>query len=147
DFARENIGAGVARNSRHYGVLQDLRVGCMLRKNALVRRGVTPIVVERPATPVPTTARTPKSMTTAELAEAAGKERGPKLQLVIRELGQRKGDDALAALAVAAADYDTETRQLARDLLQKSLARLTAAELKAKLNDEKVEIRMAAVRV
>ena len=37
-FARDEIGAGVGR-SRHQNVLQDLRFRCMLRKNALARRG------------------------------------------------------------------------------------------------------------
>ena len=36
DFAHDNIAAGVER-SRHLNVLQDLRVMCMLRRNALAR--------------------------------------------------------------------------------------------------------------
>ena len=40
EFARENIGAGVTQ-SRHMGVIKDLRVSCMVRKNALAKSGET----------------------------------------------------------------------------------------------------------
>jgi hypothetical protein len=37
EFARENIGAGVDRSSRHLGVLRDLKLACTARKAALER--------------------------------------------------------------------------------------------------------------
>ncbi len=131
EFARENIGAGVTR-SRHMGVLQDLRVGCMLRKNALARKNAG--------------AKSPRSMSVAELTAAAGSERGPRLKQVLIELEQRRGDEVIAALGSAAASYEGETQDLARDLLVRNLKRQGAAVIKEKLKDDKAEVRAAAAR-
>ena len=88
DFAHDNIAAGVER-SQHMNVLQDLRVMCMLRRNALAR------LEERGPKP-------PRKMTTSELVDAAGGERGPRLKQVLTELAQRKGPDVLKGLVAAA---------------------------------------------
>ncbi len=138
EYARENIGAGVTQ-SRHMGVIQDLRVACMLRKGALAREAVA-----MRANPGPRSVRT---MTVTELAQMAGSERGAKQKQALRELGQRTDDQALAALGSAASSYDEEIQKLARDLLHRYLSRSSAAVLKEKLKDERPEVRAAAARV
>ena len=98
EFARDEIGAGVGR-TRHAGVLQNLRVRAMLRKNALAR--------QKPPAP-----RGPRSLSTGELVKAAGTVRGPRLKALLVELEKRPGKEALGGLAVAAASYDRETQKL-----------------------------------
>jgi hypothetical protein len=61
-------------------------------------------------------------------------------------LGERNDDRSLAELAQAASTSDGDTRQLARDLLNRSLSRRSAADLKEKLKSEEPEIRSAAAR-
>jgi hypothetical protein len=131
-FARDEIGAGVGR-TRHQNVLQDLRFRVMLRKNALARRG-------------PPGPRAPRVMSNAELAQAASTERGPRLKQVLNELATRKGKEVLDGLTVAATSYDSDTRKLGRDLLERHLAGQPAAFVKGRLADEQAAVRLAAVR-
>ena len=131
-FARENIGAGVTQ-SRHMVVLRDLRLTAMLRQNQ----------VRRLAAAGP---KLPRTMTTTELAEAAGSERGPRLKQVLTELEQRRGDEPINALGVAAASYEGDVRDLARDLVLSNLTRQGSAVVKAKLRDDRPEVRAAAAR-
>jgi hypothetical protein len=146
EFARDNIGAGVGK-SLHMRALQDLRVQCMLRKNALLRSGLAS------SAPVPTTvsgtagAKAPKSMTNAELLEGASTERGPRLKQILVELEQRKGPEVYQGLALGAADSDLEMRQYSRDLLDRHLGRQKPDDIKEKLKDEEPEVRKAAARV
>jgi hypothetical protein len=143
EFARENIGAGVGR-TRHSGLLQEMRVECMLRKGDLARRGVS----ERtPASLTTSTDKTPRSMTVGELVEAAGKDRGPRLKEVLNELGKRKGGEVTSALGTAAASYDTEIRTLARDLLESNLRRQGQEFARERLSDDRAEVRAMAARV
>ncbi len=137
DFARENIGAGV-KTRRHTVVLKDLKVTCQLRKAALQRRL---LALKRTGG-----AKPPRSMSVVELADAAGSERGPRLKLILAELGGRPGEKAVAALGAAAGAYEGDVRQAARDALAKNLARASAAGLKAKLADDRAEVRIAAAR-
>lgn len=137
EYARENIGAGVER-SRHMVVLKDLRVLCMFRKADVNRRGAAFVAAKE---------KTGGTLTVTQLAEAAGKERGAKLKEVLTELGKRRGHDALAALGTAAASYEGETRELARELLYKQLSGLSAAAVKEKLKDDKPEIRATAAKL
>src|SRR6266536_475494 len=76
-FARDEL-AGVGP-TRHAAVVQDLRVGIMLRRNALLRAGVAEL---KPANPLM------RQMSTADLVEAATKERGQRLKQVLLELAQ-----------------------------------------------------------
>jgi hypothetical protein len=131
-FARENIGAGVTE-SRHMGVLRDLRLLCATRSSLLARQGA--------AGPKP-----PRSMSTPDLAAAAGSERGPRLKQVLTELGQRQGDEVINALGAAAASYEGDVRDLARSLLASNLSRQTMSVLKAKLQDDRAEVRAAAAK-
>jgi hypothetical protein len=142
-FARENIGSGVG-DSRHGGLLRDLRVACTIRKNLLARQSIT-----TPMTPSTGTASSKplRSMSIGELAEAAGSERGARLKQVLAELEQRRGDEVLATLAGAATAYESDIQQLARDHLVSNLARQSTTAIKAKLKDDKAEIRAAAARV
>jgi hypothetical protein len=138
EFARENIGAGIT-HSRHLNVLQDVRLACTLRKNSLASRGRE--------VPLRGGDRPIRSMTVQELAEAAGIERGARLKAVLTELGRRSGEEALSALGAAATGYEGESRTLARELITKKLSALETAGLKAKLNDDKSEVRACAARV
>jgi len=133
EFARDNIGAGVGR-TRHAGVLQDLRVGVMLRKNSVARRPK--------AGP-----KSPRAMSVGELADAASSERGPRLKSLLTELANRRGKEVLPGLANAAGNYDKDIQKLGRDLLYAHLARQTPEVIKEKLGDELAEVRRAAVRV
>jgi hypothetical protein len=132
-FARDEIGAGVGR-TRHQSFLQDLRVNIMVRRNLVLRQAA--------AGPKP-----PRLMTTAQLVEAAGNERGPQLERILTELEQRRGKEVLAGLTVAAGSYEPKTQQFARDLLDRHLGRQTEAVVKEKLNDDLPEVRRAAIRV
>lgn len=139
DFARENIGAGVGR-SRHTPVLEDLRVACMLRKTALRR-------LPPPAAPMPDSERSLRTLTVNELSRMAGSERGDKLRAVLTELGTRKGDEALNALASAAGSYEKETQQLARTLLDRQLGKESVSRIKEKMSDDRGEMRLSAIRI
>jgi hypothetical protein len=133
EYARDTIGAGVGR-TRHAGVLQDLRFGITMHKNAVARRP--------PAGP-----KSPRLMTVVELADAGSTERGPRLKLILVELEKRRGKEVLPGLANAAGSYDKDIRILGRDLLERHLARQSEPVVKDKLRDELVEVRLAAVRV
>src|SRR5581483_3349023 len=111
---------------------------CQLRKAALQRRDL--------AAKAAGGGKSPRLMTVAELAAAAGSERGPRLKVVLAELGGRQGDKAVAALGSAAGAYEGDVRQAARDALAKNLARESAAALKRRLQDDRAEIRGAAAR-
>jgi hypothetical protein len=132
EFARDEIGAGVER-SRHKNVLQDLRVLCMLRRNALMR------LEEK------TGIKSPRKMATAELADAAG-DNGPRVKPMLLELAQRKGPDVMRGLATAAGSDDKEVRQLGRDLLDKHLERQGIEFIQKQLKDDRAQVRQSAAR-
>jgi hypothetical protein len=137
-FARENIGAGIKR-SRHLGTLQELRFFCTQRKNLVERQG---------AAAGTTTVKMPKSLTVAELTTAAGVERGEKLKSVLIELANRQGDEVIGSLgSVAGNKYEDDVQKLARDLLHRHIARQKESVIKAKLKDDRAEVRVAAARV
>ena len=133
DFAHDNIAAGVER-SRHMNVLQDLRVMCMLRRNALAR------LEER------TGVKPPRKMTTAELADAASRDRGSRLQQELMELGQRKGPEVLTGLIAAAGNSDKEGRQTALDLMVSHIAGQGIEFVQKELKDDQADARRAAAR-
>jgi HEAT repeat protein len=89
--------------------------------------------------------RSLRTLAVDELAKLAAEERGPRLKAVLRELGQRKGDEAVAALAAAAGGYETTIKDLARDQLTRVLSRLDEDTLKATLSDQRPELRRAAI--
>ena len=132
DFAHDNIAAGVER-SQHMNVLQDLRVMCMLRRNALAR------LEEKGPKP-------PRKMTTSELVDAASGERGPRLKQVLTELAQRKGPDVLKGLVAAAGSGDRDVRQLSLDLMTANLTRQGIDFVQKKLTDGSADVRQSAAR-
>jgi hypothetical protein len=131
EYARDNIGAGVGR-SRHGGRLQDLRVACMLRQNALARR--SPEIMLR-------------TMSVAELSQAAEKEKGQRLKLVLTELEQRRGPEVLAQLSTVVKNGDKDVRVFAGELMERNLGRQKPEVLKLALKDPDAEIRKATIRV
>lgn len=136
DFVRDEM-SGIGGTSPHRTIIQDLRFAITLRRNALARAGVV-------NTPKPNVL---KSLSTAQLIEDAGKERGEKLRYIIVELGTRNGEEVLNTLGVHAASYDKETQTAGRHALVAALSRLKADEVKKKLTDEKAELRLAAIKV
>jgi hypothetical protein len=151
EFARENVGAGITQ-SRHMGVLRDLRVLCMVRKRQVINSGTT-VARNAPTLKGPSApSGAPKDkglggMSITELVEAAGKERGSRLKMVLTELGKRRGDEVIGALGSAAASYEGDIQQLARELLTKQLSNLSNTALKEKLKDDRAEVRATAARV
>jgi hypothetical protein len=152
DFARENIGAGITQ-SRHMGVIKDLRVLCMLRKRGLAQEESRATVRTLPGTKAVGSAQSTTGkknvgeMGVTELIEAAGSERGARLKTVLTELAKRRGESVIGALGSAAATYDGEIQDLARKFLTQQLSDLSAKELKAKLKDDRAEVRAAAAGV
>jgi hypothetical protein len=138
EYARENIGAGVTA-TRHLGVVKDLRVGCMLRKT-YVARAQAAFSLHPGQKPL-------ASMSVGELADASRKELGSNLKKVLGELGKRKGSEAFDTLALAAGKADKDVQPFARSLLVRNLYRLNTKSLKDKLQDERPEVRSAAVAV
>jgi hypothetical protein len=131
-FAKENIGAGVGP-TRHATVLRELRLMCSLRKNQLARLGITE-------------ATQPRELSTAELVQASGRERGPRLKQVLTQLAERRGDEPIRALGEAASSDDSAVRGFAQDLLVQNLCRQGSKVVKARLKDETAEVRIAAAR-
>ncbi len=133
DFAYDNIAAGVDR-SQHMRVLQDLRVGCMIRRNALLRleekTGIKP----------------PHKMTTAELADAMARDSGNRLKMELMELGQRKGPEVLTGLIAAAGAKDADVQKLALDLMTSQMAAQGIEVIQTELRDEHNDARRAAAR-
>jgi hypothetical protein len=141
-FARENIGAGVTA-SRHMSVLRDLKVACMVRRNLVLRNGGG-----TPTTAADLASKSPGSMTVSELTEVVTSERGARFKDALAELAQRRGDDALGALASAAANLaESEPKEMAHEQLVKAVTRLPLSVLKTKLKDDSVELRATAAEV
>lgn len=144
EFARENIGAGVTQ-SRHLGYLHSLRAKCIVWKRSAADRAVT-----LRAAPDPERYQTIKPlarMTTAELAEAARREKGARLQAILKELARRDGDEAYNALADAAAAEGKELRVLGGQSLDAFMARQSPAFIKKRLKDDWAAVRALAARL
>jgi len=136
DFVRDEM-SGIGGTSPHRTIIQDLRFAITLRRNALARAGVV-------NAPKPNAL---KSLSTAQLIEDAGKERGEKLRYLLVELGTRNGEEVINTIGIHAASNDKETQTAGRHALIAALTKLKPEELKKKLTDEKAELRLAAVRV
>ena len=147
EYARENIGAGV-ETSRHMGVIKDLRVQCMLRKNAVLKfidkeeRNVPALKGDSIGSPK-SSERVLRGTSLTDLLGMAGTEHGAKLKAVLKELGRWGGDEVVRAFATAIGDTDLEIQQLSRDLLKEQLSRLKTADLKLKLKDRSAAVRAA----
>jgi hypothetical protein len=151
EFARENIGAGVTE-SRHMGVIRDLRVVCMLRKRALADSGTTPSDEPPEDTRTSTFETQSKSkrmsqLSTAELAEALKTAKGLRVEMILTQLGKRKGDEAIDALGSAASTIEGNHQNLAREYLMRVMDSVGSDALKRRLKDDRAEIRAAAARL
>jgi hypothetical protein len=159
DFARENCGAGV-KNSRHMGVIKDLRVLCIYRKRDVDRMfAANPKLVPMTGTgerkllriePIASLDQTTlgrlRKMTVEELATEAELNRGSKLRPILIEIERREGDKVLGALAQSAVSYEDEIRDFAANLLVSYLARQNEDYLKERLKDDQKQIRRAAAK-
>ncbi len=143
DFARDEIGGGFPRG-KHAGVLADLRTQCLLRKNYLARVGEPPPAIT--VTPADKT-KTPATMTNAELVTEATKQGGTQLKTLLAELEKRKGPEVIPGFSAVISGNDPETQQYVRDLMDKYMAKQTAAFIKEKLKDADIEIRRSAIRM
>ncbi len=142
EFARDNIGAGV-QQSRHSGMLSDLRTSCMLRKNALTRAGIP-----NPPPYGGSSTSTLSKLGVTELANTGTTGKLTQAKQAVLELAGRNGDEALGALAsVATTVSDPEVKKAARDGLEKALGRLSQSAFKEKLKDRQFEMRAASARV
>lgn len=159
-FARENIGAGV-KQSRHMGVIKDLRVGSMLRKREVDRMlAINPKLVPRTSGKEPremlvikpissldqTALGKMRAMSVKELASEAELNRGSKLRPILIEIEKRQGEAVLGTLAQSAVSYEPEIKELAGNLLVSYLARQDEAFLKKQLVDDQKQVRLAAVK-
>jgi hypothetical protein len=138
-YARENIGMGVTQ-SRHMSVLRDLRFTCLLRQRT---------VAQNPPDyhPVPVTPRIFQASTLELLKQAAAADSSDRREQVLKEIERRTTNQLLADLAPVAADTSAEgLQELARDLMDRSLARVGPKTLKEKLKDKRAEVRAAAAR-
>jgi HEAT repeat protein len=86
-------------------------------------------------------------MSVGELKAELGSATGSRLRKVADELSERKGDEALDALAKGTtASYGAEARRAARAALEKSLEKQPPATIKKKLKDRQAEVRAAAAK-
>jgi len=134
DFARDEIGASAER-SKHAAVLAQLKANVGVRKSMVAR--AAPAAGEKSL----------RTMPTEELIATVSSIQGDKLRPLLLELEQRKGNEVLTALSVAATSSDNDIKQLARQMLDRNLGRQTMDVVKAALKDSNDEIRMAAARV
>ena len=152
-FARDEIGAGVGA-TRHQAILKDLRLALALRKNYLARQ----IAKKKKKAEAETTKTTspgeeldegnPKQLSTDELAKAVLDAKGQHLERVLNELGERKEESAVNALAEAARatpESDKEVYRLSRTMLVRSMTKQKPDVIKKKLTADKPELRAAAI--
>lgn len=142
EFARENIGIGVEQ-SRHMGVIKDLRAIAIFRKRDVQNRTAT---VRANPNPPATVIKSSKVMSNAELAKAVENTSGSQLRPLLIELSKRSGEEVIDGLAFATLSLETDTKQLASDLLGSYLAKQTPALLKDKLKDGRATVRAHAAR-
>jgi len=138
EFARENVGAGITQ-SRHMGVIRDLKMVCIMRKRSV---GSNPVVArdrprqeERPVTlTIPDSA--PEE---TRVLQTKGK--------YLREAAQRGDDQSLVELAHAASSKDKDTRQLGQELLTQVLSAQDAEKVKEAFKNKRAIVRSTAARV
>jgi HEAT repeat protein len=133
-FAKENIGAGVSAK-RHLNVLKDLQSMILLRQGALRRTAL-----------VKGTAKTPGSMSLAELEKGITKESGAKLKTMLTEAEKRQGPKAVDLLLMGIASSDAEIAKLSQGLLAKNLQHQSGDALKALLKHDRKEVRIGAAQ-
>ena len=139
EFARENIGAGVTQ-SRHMGVIQDLRVTCMFRKRAI---GRNTRVLKTVALPAYLQEATPPRLVFQE----SNLEPGSRRDRLLQEMEKRPPGDVLVDLGAVAADgSNAKLQKWARALLDDYFYRRESDDLKKSLREGPLEVRAAAAR-
>lgn len=133
DFAHDEIGAGVTR-SGHARVLADMRVQCMLRRNALVREQTT-------------SNRMFATLKLADLIRASESEKGTRQKQILTEIQKRQGPEVMMALARATTDSDQEIGRLAVGLLDQYLERQPQDQWKQAISNKEDAIRKSAIRL
>ncbi len=131
-FAKESIGVGV-KAARHQGTLKDLQFAVTLRRTTVQRT-------------VGTGGGRPATMPLGDLAKAASKETGAKLQAILTEAEKRQGSQAVGILVMGLANSDAQIVKLSQGLLSKHVQRQSADRLKELLKHEETEVRIEATR-
>jgi len=140
EFARENIGAGVTQ-SRHMGVLRDLRVACTMRKRVAEKN-----TVAIQTAPVPSYLR--PGTTVQLLAQSGDLKPGQARDAILKDLEKLPLDEVLADLGAAAANSaNPKAQQQTRDLLDQFFSRQSPQTLQKHLQTGLVEVRASAARV
>ncbi|GIW81579.1 MAG: hypothetical protein KatS3mg105_3386 [Gemmatales bacterium] len=137
-FARENIGAGI-NQSPHMSVIRNLRVTCQLRQTYLIRQK-TYLEARLARTP-------PQQLSVGELISALNFKKNDDRKPYLQELGKRNGELALGALADAAASFETDIRDMGRELLAEYFRRQQPTYIRAKLSDRRPVVREMAAKV
>jgi hypothetical protein len=147
DFLRENIGNDVTAK-RHMNVLKDLKVACILRNGALQRADLAMGGKKGPTVSGNKNEdKSPKKMSTGELAAAAAKEKGDALKPLLTELSGRKGDEVIQTLATVAGREDKKDKELAKTLLVEVIGKQSTDELRSSLKKGSMEVRVTAALV
>jgi hypothetical protein len=137
EFARENVGAGITQ-SRHMGVIRDLKMVCIMRKRSV---GNNPVVArDRPRQEEkPVTLTIPDSAPEeTRVLQTKGK--------YLREAAKRGDDQSVVELAHAANSKDKDIRQLGQELLTQVLSAQDAEKVKEALKNKRAIVRSIAAR-
>ena len=131
-FAKDSIGAGVTAK-RHMGVLKDLQFHILLRKANLQQRGITA-----------GGAKTPGTMSLADLEKSITRESGSKLQTLLMEAEKRNGAKVVDLLVIGISNRDAQVVKLSQGLLAKNLQHQTGDVLKGLLKHDRRDVKIAA---
>jgi hypothetical protein len=132
--AKDSIGADV-KAKRHLGVLKDLQFHILLRKADLQKRGITVA-----------SAKTPGTMSFADLERAIAKESGNQLKALLIEAEKRNGVKAVDLLVVGITNPSAEIAKLSQGLLAKNLQHQPADVLKSLLKHDRRDVRLAVAQ-
>jgi hypothetical protein len=138
EFARENVGAGITQ-SRHMGVIRDLKMLCIVRKRQV---GNNPVIARTP----PRQSERPITIGVEDPPEETRKLE-TKSKKELQELADHDDDKAVAKLAQAASSDDRETRSLGRESLTRFLSRQDAAKVQEYFKNDRAVVRATAAKV
>jgi HEAT repeat protein len=133
EFARDELQAGAARGAPHAATVADLRVKLAMRRSALDRMA-------------PPGGDFYEKIPTEGLAQLAHAERGARREAVLKALAGREGREALLAITRYTSSKDPSSAKVARELLERNLARQTPSTIRDALIEKDPEVRKAAVR-
>jgi hypothetical protein len=134
-YVKENVGAGVAAK-RHLGVLKDLQIACVVRRNQIQAAGIAlQTGLNRP----------PASMSLAEMSGAVSKIPPARVPMFLAEAEKRKDPLKLDVLAIAAERKEKEVQTLARGMIRKQTDDASDSDLRRMLEHKRIEVRKAAL--